>query len=301
MVNDGRGIRERRGSSETYDGFDQEDGDSTVDGYYMDRDSLELSPEPPAVAGPCALGVGLNTTQRDWQYSVMDKLIEEVNISRVNKPTGFMGHNTTAGLLCWVTDAIGPIPSLAIAHNTDGSSPGAMGTCLYSTYTSTCTDSRRMIPDRQCTIAPFHMDSYDINQAQVDDSLPPRELADTLLETYFTTVHPTLPILDEFEVRKNYDKLYSPEIATVSLQWLATFNCIFGIAIQKVPNIRSLFPPTYSDPVLYLSRARVYGALDGGLLFKTVILHNIQNMALMGVLLFITKQLNRSVDAFNLL
>jgi hypothetical protein len=143
----------------------------------------------------------------------------------------------------------------------------------------------------------YHLDDIDLslsgNNLQIDPyALPPKPIADTLVHAYFATVHPLVPILSKPEFMAIYDQLNNEGIMHISRQWLMVINLVFAVGGRFLETMGR--KPEWPH-IECFQRARVLGALDGGVLFGIPMLHDVQAMALTGIYLLGSKHTNRFV------
>ena len=139
----------------------------------------------------------------------------------------------------------------------------------------------------------------DLNQAnQVVDAenafaLPPRQVADALMNVYFTTVHQTFPILSQPAFTSQYNKymldLVLPEN---SKPWLAILNIIFAIGTVYSQLTQATWRGDVKDHLQYLRRAQAL-FLNSDILFSLPSTVNAQALAVTGIYFISTNQINR--------
>jgi hypothetical protein len=144
----------------------------------------------------------------------------------------------------------------------------------------------------------YHLDDIDLSlsgsNVQIDPYLtPPKHVAETLVHAYFTTVHPLVPIFSKPEFMVMYGKLNSEGPTHISRHWLMVINLVFaaGGRFLEAMGTRSEWPH-----IDCFNRARVLGALDGGVLFGIPMLQDVQAMGLTGIYLLGSKHTNRLVS-----
>ncbi|KAL9618524.1 MAG: hypothetical protein Q9160_006780 [Pyrenula sp. 1 TL-2023] len=93
-----------------------------------------------------------------------------------------------------------------------------------------------------------------VNQAD----LPPREIANALLECYFRTIHIVYPIVIKSEFVKQYDSLWSAkELPSAGLTWLAKLNMMLAIGVVGMQAMQQHDLATQDNHVKYFLRARL--------------------------------------------
>ncbi|KAJ5765997.1 uncharacterized protein N7511_003613 [Penicillium nucicola] len=86
--------------------------------------------------------------------------------------------------------------------------------------------------------------------------LPPRHIADQLIEDYFTTVHPGFPILSRPEFRAQYLSAWNNP-RPLGDKWLAILNIIFAISAKHAYLTDASWRGLDNDHLVYLTRARL--------------------------------------------
>lgn len=124
--------------------------------------------------------------------------------------------------------------------------------------------------------------------------IPPRVVADRLTASFFESVQPLCPIVERQEFNREYERLYQDGNAQLRpWGWLAMLNLVFALGqtfedLSQTVNIQDC-----TTHVEYFTRARMLGALDGGLVFRVGTLIQVQVMGLASLYLLATKQANR--------
>lgn len=130
---------------------------------------------------------------------------------------------------------------------------------------------------------------------QIDPfSLPVKTTADALVNTYFSTIHLSFPILNHEDFMNEYDQLYDtmdPE-GFEHRTFLAMLQLVFAIAAVHAHLIQADWTGDARDHMLYFSQARVL-AVDTGILNDDCYLSQVQVFGLGGMYLLVTDQLNR--------
>lgn len=88
--------------------------------------------------------------------------------------------------------------------------------------------------------------------------LPPEQVAATLFQCYFQTVHLTFPIMStdiDHQLRIYYESMRSGQAVTFSQRWYAIVNLVFAIGARFSRLIQAGWQSDPSDEILYLSRA----------------------------------------------
>jgi hypothetical protein len=106
-------------------------------------------------------------------------------------------------------------------------------------------------------------------------------------------VHPLVPILSKPEFMEVYDKLNNEGMMHVSRHWLMVLNLVFAAGGRFLETLGRKPEWPHVD---CFQRARVLGALDGGVLFSIPMLQDVQAMVLTGIYLLGSKHTNRLVS-----
>jgi hypothetical protein len=98
------------------------------------------------------------------------------------------------------------------------------------------------------------------------------------------------------EFNREYERLYMDgDAQTRPWGWLAMLNLVFALGQTFEDLAGSVQTPDCTTHVEYFTRARILGALDGGLVFRVGTLIQVQVMGLASLYLLATKQANRYV------
>jgi hypothetical protein len=107
------------------------------------------------------------------------------------------------------------------------------------------------------------------------------------------TVHPLFPILYKDLFMVQYSLLYqSQDPSTMVRKWLAIINLVFAIGERNLSMAGLKASEDWQNLTFFL-RARILGALDGGVVFEIPTLQDVQSMGLAGMYLLGSKQTNR--------
>lgn len=131
-------------------------------------------------------------------------------------------------------------------------------------------------------------------------SLPPKHVADRLVDSYFTTVHPLFPIIHKPTFMEEYDKCYASQIFPSggdARSWLTMLNLVFAIGETHLKSELMVTQRDGRGDVDYFIKSRVLGALDGGSVFEIPDLGRVQALGLTGMYLLASIQTNRYADA----
>lgn len=128
-------------------------------------------------------------------------------------------------------------------------------------------------------------------------SLPPRDVADRLVDSYFDIVHPLFPIISKPSFMTQYKTYYTLPNGEGWKKWLTLLNLVFAIGETCLKSESGTTQGNEKKDVEYFIKSRVLGALDGGSVFEIPDLCRIQALGLTGMYLLSTTQTNRYLDA----
>lgn len=124
--------------------------------------------------------------------------------------------------------------------------------------------------------------------------LPPRAVADALLDSYLATLHPFFPVINEEEFREQYQRYWSigSPLTENILIWISTLNVIFALGEICAQALQMEWRGKPNDHILYYIRSRLVvqdfvRTLDG------TDLNHIRLDALRGMYFFASNQMNR--------
>ena len=130
---------------------------------------------------------------------------------------------------------------------------------------------------------------------QIDPfSLPVKTTADSLVKSYFSTIHTSFPVLEKKNFMNQYDQLYStmdPE-GFEPRMFVAKLLLVFAIAAVHAHLVQAHWAGDARDHMLYFSQARVL-AVDTGVFNDECDLGQVHVFGLSGMYLLVTNQLNR--------
>ncbi|KAK9325597.1 fungal-specific transcription factor domain-containing protein [Lipomyces orientalis] len=145
--------------------------------------------------------------------------------------------------------------------------------------------------------ASYNLDDLDLAVESVDlSSMPPRYIADKLIDSYFETVHPSFPILLEPLFRYQYDIFCAGYHNQVNTQWLALLNLVFAISSIYGHHIEADFEGHELDHLQYYIRSKILKpdvAVPGDV-------QHVQYIALLSFYLFASNHVNRSYSMLGL-
>ncbi|KAA8913668.1 hypothetical protein FN846DRAFT_82332 [Sphaerosporella brunnea] len=217
-----------------------------------------------------------------------ETLSEDINTLSINNPNGFMGRGSEVSWLKLLRH------ELNIDDNKENEH---------------LREIRRMKGDAVELNGPidmvgvtYHLDDIDLSldgsNVQIDPYLiPPKPIADTLVSAYFCTVHPLVPIISKPEFMAIYNRLNTEGPMVLSRHDLMVINLVFAAGGRCLETLGR--DPQWPHMECF-NRARVLGALDGGVLFGIPMLHDVQAMGLTGLYLLGSKHTNRAWNVVGL-
>lgn len=140
----------------------------------------------------------------------------------------------------------------------------------------------------------YHCDDFDIlGPEQVDQlELPPRRVAEQLLQSYIESVHPVFPILGKVNFRNQMARMFNKPHLQPSANWFAILNLVFALGAKYSHLVFAEARGDERDHLVYFTRARMLG-MDGEAILAQPNLQRIQIAGLMSFYLMSTHQINR--------
>lgn len=122
--------------------------------------------------------------------------------------------------------------------------------------------------------------------------LPSKPTADLLVGAYFTTIHPTFPILSERVFMSQYHAYYgNREPPNRNILWVATLNVVFALGALYSHYIQT-FEDGLENHAIFWVRSRTLGHEPIHML-NTPTIEHIQFTAISGLYLAASYQINR--------
>ena len=218
----------------------------------------------------------------------LDKTHEDFDKDENTRATGFIGKNSE---VAWIQRVDHQLKAgSSSAGTTSGTGTRDSGAHGSGGKDSTKSDELRL---SQCT---YHLDDLDISVAQTVDenALPPKEIADLLLNAYFTTVHVSFPFLLKNVFLGQYQTYYRTYDRRFSRRWLAILNLVFAISAKFSHLIRADWRGDERDHLIFFARARLQG-LDHGSFWEHADFEQVQAFGLLTFYLMATDQINKYV------
>lgn len=141
---------------------------------------------------------------------------------------------------------------------------------------------------------PEDMDASVIG-SQIDPyGLPVKSAADALVNTYFTTLHPSFPIIDQSFFSHQFEEYFtmSENETFKDHTFITTLQIVFAIGAVHAHRTGAEWAGDDRDHLLYFARARVLG-MKMGMLSEMVNHGQVQVFGLSGMYFMVTDQINR--------
>ncbi|KAK9330252.1 fungal-specific transcription factor domain-containing protein [Lipomyces starkeyi] len=143
----------------------------------------------------------------------------------------------------------------------------------------------------------YNLDDLDLAVESVDlSSMPPKDIADKLIDCYFETVHPSFPFLLEPLFRYQYEIFCAGYLNYVNTQWLALLNLVLAISSVYAHNIKAEFEGHDLDHLQYYIRSKL---LKPDVTAPGDVQH-VQYISLLSFYLFASNLVNRSYSMLGL-
>ncbi|RPB05487.1 hypothetical protein L873DRAFT_1825208 [Choiromyces venosus 120613-1] len=208
----------------------------------------------------------------------VDHIRQDPNPADNTYPTGYMGKNSE---VAWIQRVAQQLASEA-----------------YKTH-ATKDDE-----DYQFETPTYHLDDLSVSIAGGDINpfyLPPKDVADQLLNAFFETVYPTFPIVLKGLFMAQYDAFFQCFFPPgSSKRWLAMLNLMFAIGALYGRLIDAEWKgESELEHLRYFARARVL-SLDESSMFEVPDLQQVQVVSLAGIYLIASNQTNRAWNVVGL-
>ena len=125
--------------------------------------------------------------------------------------------------------------------------------------------------------------------------LPPKHIADALLDAFFTTIHTSFPFIAKPIFMSQYESfMMNMNLPSGSRSWLAVLNIMFALGAIHSHLSHAEWRGDLKDHLQYLARARAL-YIDYGVLFAIPDLMHVQALGMTGLYLAATNQPNRYI------
>ncbi|KAJ5644225.1 transcriptional regulator family: Fungal Specific TF [Penicillium longicatenatum] len=204
----------------------------------------------------------------------IDRVEEDLNRNKISRATGFMGKSSE---VTWMQR----LQREAKRHVQGSSSSLEHG-------------QGKLQNDLALHTVNYHLDEMGISIPEPMEiyAIPPRQLADRLLDEYLRTVHPSFPIIRQTLFTAQYRTFFDSNEHPGD-KWLAILNMIFAIGAQHASLIRASWRGADGDHVTYLARARIL-SMSGHELFNHPDFQQVQVEGLIAFYLLSSGQINRA-------
>jgi hypothetical protein len=147
----------------------------------------------------------------------------------------------------------------------------------------------------------YFLNDLDLSEFSVfgDDidplQLPPKETADSLIEAYFSTLHPVFPILSQKEFMIQYHSYYQMTHApNNSFLWIAILNVVFALGAIHAHYLQAAFRGPENDHIIYSTRSQMLSQ-ELGQMPDQPTMEQVQLITIRGMYYITTCRINRNV------
>ncbi|KAJ5788217.1 hypothetical protein N7457_003207 [Penicillium paradoxum] len=204
----------------------------------------------------------------------VDRVEDDLNLTESSRATGYMGKSSEVTWMRRVEEEA--------EQRSRGQPPN---------FTSSDKDSSTRIAPH---VINYHLDDLGIDAPGPVQMywVPPRLLADHLLETYLRMVHPHFPIINRTMFSSQYRAFFS-DMSYADSKWLAILNLVFAIATNYSYNSDATQRRDTQDHLFYLTRARML-SMSGDNIFQHPDIQQVQIEGLIAFHMLSTNQINRA-------
>jgi hypothetical protein len=146
------------------------------------------------------------------------------------------------------------------------------------------------------TDSAYHAEPGDIPIISADEvnplEWPPPTVAKALVDSYFTHVHGSFPILSKNDFYKKFDTFPKDQISTEDQCWLSVANMVFAISAKFAHLTNADFRGDDRDHLIYYARARALG-MDYRTVNQDPELQHTSCLGVLGLYLLATDELNK--------
>lgn len=210
----------------------------------------------------------------------MDTAGEDINNNSAARATGFMGKNSE---LVWMQR----LSQQAAASSGSDTSSSLSGPARSP-------QGRTEAGMTRISDSTYHCDNFPINVSDQVNAfeLPPKHIADFLVQTYLNTIHPAFPILVKPDLITQYSTFSNRQGISPGEGWRAILNLIFSIAAKYAHLVQADSRGDERDHLIYFTRARMLG-FNGDSILAHPELQQVRISGLMAFYLAATHQINR--------
>lgn len=216
-----------------------------------------------------------SSTSSTGSVQGIDTIAEDLNRNEESRATGFMGKNS---VLAWLRNLE------SNSRMTPDQRVEAMGGWQFD---------HPIRPQPDLNTVSYFLDDKELPESGFVDwlDLPPRQVADWAVWSYFKSVHPFFPIVRKSLFLEQYSALWETTSDRPGQKWLAIFNMILAIGCRQLQCLQEPLPTEVSDEVFF-SRARIL-SVNENMTFEHADLQQVQVEALVALYFMVSMQINR--------
>jgi len=227
----------------------------------------------------------------------MDHIREEINGDNSPYPTGYMGKSSEVVWIQRVAQQLAEEAKEASADITGirTNTSSCDSPFPYPSTKRTSYDSAIVDDEYQFQTPAYHLDdlSVSISGSQIDPYLlPDKKIADQLINAYFTTFHPSFPIVSKKLFIEQYETFFKTFPPGSSRRWLGMLNLKFAVGSLYAKLVNVDWRRDDTEHLKYFGRARLL-CLDEGSLLEIADLQQVQIMGMAGMYMMASNQTNR--------
>lgn len=226
----------------------------------------------------------------------VDHIVEEIDTENAPYRTGYIGKTSE---ISWIQRVARQLATEA-QNNSPGEGIATPQTSSYSHYSTKFSSMYNSIVDDeyQFETPAYHLDDINLSTAgtHIDPFLlPDKVVADELVNVFFSTIHPTFPLLQQKSFMEQYETFFSMWFPpNNSKRWLAMLNLIFAIGSVYGKLVNAPWKGGDNEHLKFFGRARVLNLDEGGML-EVADVQQVQVVALTSIYLLVSNQTNRYV------
>lgn len=221
----------------------------------------------------------------------IDHIKEDFSAENFPYPTGYMGKSSE---VAWIQRV-----AQQLAEEADRSPKNLSRKSSFSHPTARGKSFDSVVVDEeyQFQTPAYHLDDLSVSLPsgpQIDPYLlPDKKVADQLIHTYFSTFHPSFPVVSQQLFMTQYTTLFETFFPPgSSKRWLAMLNLKFAIGALYAKLINAEWKGGDTEHLKYFARARLL-CLDEGSMLEMADLQQVQVIGLAGMYLLASNQTNR--------
>ena len=172
----------------------------------------------------------VKTGDDNMPFAIKDFIDEDLNSSQHMQATGYVGeHSATA----WLFELQRNLVKDTDTKTSEETWPPSISAMCYfqnETNIGICEDAELW-------------------------ALPPREIADQLVDFYFRTIHPEFPVIGKITFCWQYRSYFLSSNARPGRRWIALLNLVFAIAAKFSPLVGGQYEGSSERHANYFARA----------------------------------------------